>query len=202
MSASIVEAIARIKRNVAECLTAASIVEVCHELQHCWRERELGPAQTVWAFLLQVLHGNTACEHVVRIAQLSCTASAYCAARARLPLAVVQRLLAQTSRAARSVQFASRWHGHRTFFVDGTSFSMPDSKALRAHFWSAGSTTAWLWFSDRACAGDVRCVHRVADLGTGRAATNARHVAGRAVASGAARGMCWWRIAASRRTCI
>jgi hypothetical protein len=138
MSASIVEAIARIKRNVAECLTAASIVEVCHELQHCWRERELGPAQTVWAFLLQVLHGNTACEHVVRLAQLSCTASAYCAARARLPLAVVQRLLAQTSRAARSVQFASRWHGHRTFFVDGTSFSMPDTKALRSHFGQPG----------------------------------------------------------------
>lgn len=67
MSASIVDAIARIKRNVAECLTAASIERACHEQRHCWRERELGPAQTVWAFLLQVLHGNTACEHVVRL---------------------------------------------------------------------------------------------------------------------------------------
>jgi hypothetical protein len=138
MSASIVEAIARIKRNVAECLTAASIVQACHELQHCWRQRELGPAETVWAFLLQVLHGNTACEHVVRLAQLSCTASAYCAARARLPLAVVERLLARTSRAARGAQRASRWHGHRTFFVDGTSFSMPDTKELREHFGQPG----------------------------------------------------------------
>lgn len=133
MSASIVEAIARIKRNVAECLTAASIEQACRELRHCWRERELGPAQTVWAFLLQVLHGNTACEHVVRLAQLSCTASAYCAARARLPLAVVQRLLAQTSQAARGGQ-RTHWHGHRTFFVDGTSFSMPDTPKLREYF--------------------------------------------------------------------
>lgn len=138
MSASIVEAIARIKRNVAECLTAASIVQACHDQQHCWRERELGPAQTVWAFLLQVLHGNTACEHVVRLAQLSCTASAYCAARARLPLAVVERLLAQTSQAAHAAQRAPRWHGHRTFFVDGTSFSMPDAQELREHFGQQG----------------------------------------------------------------
>ena len=93
MFASIVDAIARIKWNVAECLTADSIEEACRDQQYRWRERELGPAQTVWAFLLQVLHGNTACVHAVRLAQLACTASAYCAARSRLPLEVIQCLL-------------------------------------------------------------------------------------------------------------
>lgn len=138
MLASIVQAIAQIKRNVAERLTAASIVEACSEAQYRWRERELGPAQTVWAFMMQVLHGNTACEHVVRLAQLPCTGSAYCAARARLPLAVLRLLVEQTCQAARGAQRGARWHGHRTFFADGTSFSMPDADALRDHFGQPG----------------------------------------------------------------
>ena len=138
MSASIVDAIARIKRNVAHWLTSEVIERTCRELEHDWRERELGPAETVWAFLLQVLHGNTACVHVVRLAQLTCSGAAYCAARIRLPLAVVARLLEQTSQAARNGTCEPRWHGHRTFYVDGTSFSMPDTKALREHFGQSG----------------------------------------------------------------
>jgi hypothetical protein len=138
MSASIVQAIARIKRNVAECLTASSIVEACHAVEYRWRERDLGPARTVWAFLLQVLHKNTACVHVVRLAQLPCSASAYCAARARVPLDLLRHLLVQTCRAARGGQRTPLWNGHRTFFVDGTSFSMPDTAELRGHFGQPG----------------------------------------------------------------
>ena len=44
MSASIVQAVARIKRNVAEHLPASSIVQDCRDVNHTWRERELGPA--------------------------------------------------------------------------------------------------------------------------------------------------------------
>ena len=96
MALSIIDALATIKRSVAECLTAESIHEACRQVGHTWRERELGPAHTIWAFLLQVLHGNTACAHVVRLARLTCSAAAYCGARARLPLAVYQRILQQT----------------------------------------------------------------------------------------------------------
>lgn len=138
MCASIIQAIARIKRNVSQCLTAASIVQACRDVQYTWRERELGPAQTVWAFLLQVLHENTACSHVVRLAQLSCSGAAYCEARARLPLAALRRILEQTCQAARGGHQEPRWHGHRTFFVDGTSFSMPDTDELQAHFGQSG----------------------------------------------------------------
>ena len=138
MFASIVDAVSRIKRNVAEHLTAASIVQACREVGHTWRERELGPAQTVWAFLLQVLHGNTACNHVVRLARLTCSAAAYCDARARLPLAALQHILERTCQAARCGHYQPRWHGHRTFFADGTSFSMPDTKELQEHFGQSG----------------------------------------------------------------
>lgn len=138
MSASIVQAVARIKRNVAEHLNASSIVQACRDVNHTWRERELGPAQTVWAFLLQVLHGNTACSHVVRLAKLCCSTEAYCQARARLPLAALQGLLERTTLAAGRSFREPRWHGHRTFFADGTSFSMPDTDELRDHFGQPG----------------------------------------------------------------
>jgi hypothetical protein len=134
MLSNITEAVARIKQNVAVLLSASAIESACRQCRHKWRMRELGPAQTVWAFLLQVLHGNTACSHVVRLARLSCSAAAYCSARGRLPLTVFQRLLEQTSQAAQRSFREPLWHGHRTFFVDGTGLSMPDTNQLRAHF--------------------------------------------------------------------
>jgi hypothetical protein len=138
MCANIVHAVARIQRNVAACLNEASIVQACRDVKHTWRDRQLGPAPTVWAFLLQVLHGNTACEQTVRLAQLSCSAAAYCQARARLALAVFARLLEQTCQAARRSCSGGRWHGHRTFLVDGSSFSMPDTPELQAYFGQSG----------------------------------------------------------------
>lgn len=138
MSANIVQAVARIKRNVAQCLTEASIVQACADVGYTWRERTLGPAPTVWAFLLQVLHGNTACMHTVRLARLTCTAAAYCQARIRLPLAVLERILDRTCQSARRSCTVPRWHGHRTFYVDGSSFSMPDTPVLQSHFGQSG----------------------------------------------------------------
>ena len=146
MALSIVDAVATIKRSVAECLTAESIHQACRQVGHTWRERELGPAQMIWAFLLQVLHGNTACAHVVRLARLSCSAAAYCSARARLPLAVYQRILQQTSQAAQQSLREPLWHGHRTFYVDGTGFSMPDTKELREHFGQSAAQRAGCGF--------------------------------------------------------
>jgi hypothetical protein len=131
-------ALERIKKNVAAALSAQAIQQACRDANYQWRERELGPVQTVWAFLLQVLHGNTACQHVLRIAQLTCSATAYCEARARLPLAVYERILEQTTQAARSIATVPLWHGHRTFIMDGTGVSMPDTTVLRQHFGVSG----------------------------------------------------------------
>ena len=160
MSASIVQAVARIKRNVAQFLTASAIVQACRDVEYRWRQRELGPAETVWAFMLQVLHGNTACVHVIRLAQLSCSGAAYCEARARLPLAVLRRVLVQTCQAARSGHHEPRWHGHRTFIADGTSFSMPDTDELQDHFGQPGQQR-------RGCGFPVAHVLAMFDAATG-----------------------------------
>ncbi len=84
-------------------------------------QRILDPATTLYLFLLQVLHGNTACRHVVHCGGWSFSESAYCQARKRLPLAVVHCLLeatAGTLRAATSE--TSRWLKHRVWLVDGS----------------------------------------------------------------------------------
>lgn len=82
------------------------------------------------------------CDHVVRIARLTCSASAYCRARARLPLAVYEHLLQQTTQAARRINKVPLWHGHRTFAVDGTGTSMPDTDELQKHFGAPGQQAA------------------------------------------------------------
>src|SRR5262245_22087626 len=63
------------------------------------------------------------------------SASAYCQARARLPLRVFDRLLEGFNCAVpRSAADDGRWHGHRTFLVDGSACSMPDMPALQDAF--------------------------------------------------------------------
>jgi hypothetical protein len=109
-------------------------------VDYSWRRRILDPATTIYLFLLQVLHGNTACTHVVHFGGWSFTDSAYCQARKRLPLAVYHWLLekvAATSRAA--TEGTSRWLGHRVWLVDGSSFSMSDEPELQRHFGQPGN---------------------------------------------------------------
>ncbi len=71
---TIVDALQSIKGNVAQCLSGDAIHRACRDEGYQWRERELNPAKSIHAFLLQVLHGNTARAHTIRLAGLSCSA--------------------------------------------------------------------------------------------------------------------------------
>src|SRR5215212_2717445 len=143
MANSIAGAVARIKDDPGGALDPRAVERVCRELGHEWRERELDPAATVALFVQQVLHGNCPCSEVRHIGGggggrgPSFTASAYCQARARLPLRVYQSLLTDVIDAALPAtrQEPHLWLGrHRTFHVDGSTFSMPDTAELRAAF--------------------------------------------------------------------
>ena len=136
---SILDAVRRIKSDVAAHLRAAAIEETCREIGYTWRERRLGPVATVHAFLLQVLHGNTACDHVPRLAGGEFTGEAYSQARKRLPLELFDRLLARVLEAFGACHDqAERWHGHRIWLLDGSSCSMPDTPALQKEFGQPG----------------------------------------------------------------
>jgi hypothetical protein len=130
----------RLQQDLAAGLSPRAITDACKALGHRWRDGILNPVTTVYLFLLQVLHGNTACQHVVHFGGWTFSASAYCQARKRLPLAVWQHLLESTAaRLRQTTEPESRWRGHRVWIIDGSSFSMPDVPALRQHFGQAPS---------------------------------------------------------------
>ena len=135
MPPRIIAVLSRLRQDLAACLGPEAIRAACRDRRHRWRDRALGPVATVYLFLLQVLNGNTACQHVVHFGRWTASASAYCRARKRLPLAVLHRLLGAVADSVRgSTAEAARWLGHRVWVVDGSSFSMPDTPALRAAF--------------------------------------------------------------------
>jgi hypothetical protein len=128
------------KADVAKALSAATITKICGFLHYTWRERVLDPVTTIHVFLLQILHGNTACTALPRLAGLCFTAGAYCSARMRLPLALFKELLEHVCDALfPTIQDTGRWRGHRTWHLDGSSFSMPDTAALQSHFGQPGN---------------------------------------------------------------
>src|ERR1700732_3321313 len=114
--------LSRLREDISACLSPDAIVEACRASGHRWRDRVLNPVTTVYLFLLQILHGNTACQHVVHCGVWRFTESAYCQARKRLPLAVFQRLLEQiTAKLRQTSQASSLWLSrHRVWIVDGS----------------------------------------------------------------------------------
>ena len=134
--ASIASSLRRIKQNPLGVLDRALVEHVCSEHNHNWRNRELDPATTIALFAQQIIHGNTPCSEVRHLAGRSFTAQAYCHARARLPLAVYQTLLNAVHQLVvpHTRKDEHLWHGHRTFHIDGSTFSMPDTPELRAAF--------------------------------------------------------------------
>jgi hypothetical protein len=120
----------------AALLQPQAILAVCGEIGYTgWRDRVLTPVTTIQLFMLQILHGNTACSHLPHLSGVRFTAAAYCQARARLPLRVFDLLLERFSRAVQqSAVDDGRWHGHHTFLVDGSGCSMPDTPALQDAF--------------------------------------------------------------------
>ncbi|MDQ3828441.1 MAG: IS4 family transposase [Candidatus Tectomicrobia bacterium] len=120
----------------AMLLQPEAILTVCREVGYtAWRDRVLTPVTTVQLFLLQILHGNTACSHLPHLSGLRFSAAAYCQARARLPIRFFDLLLERfSSTVPRSALDEERWHGHRTFLVDGSGCSMPDTPALQDAF--------------------------------------------------------------------
>jgi hypothetical protein len=136
---SIRRVLAQIKDDWTAVLTEEHLTRVCREAGVTWRHRTLTPVVTIYVFLLQVLHGNTAMTNLPRLSGKRFTPAAYCQARKRLPLAALRRLLHETGVPLRTgAGRDSRWHGHRTWLVDGSSCSMPDRPALQKHFGQPG----------------------------------------------------------------
>ena len=112
------------------------------------RNRLFTVRATFWAFLFQVLSPTCACREVVRKfqawwhgsgksrkarkgskEQMSASTSAYCQARARMPLSVLGKLFATLAATLeRRILDRERWLGRRVKMLDGTGLSMPDTR--------------------------------------------------------------------------
>lgn len=104
-------------------------------------------AVTLWAFLAQVLHAEAHRSCVAAVARVVtlCVAlgrtppspdtGAYCRARARLPLVLVQRLTYHVADTAEAqVPEAWLWKSKHVFLIDGTTVSTPDTPELQAAY--------------------------------------------------------------------
>jgi hypothetical protein len=139
--ATIPQAVRNVKDYFTTYVSDTLILDVCQDVGHEWRDRQLGPVVTTYLFMQQILHGNTACTHLRHLGGIPVNPSAYCKARARLPLefftALQSRVIASV-RADLPRRARPRWAGHRLFFLDGSGFSMPDTPELQAHFGQPG----------------------------------------------------------------
>jgi Transposase DDE domain len=139
MTATITQVVKQFQQDWTGQLEPNALLTACRGVAYRWRERTLDPVTTIQLFFVQILHGNTACTHLRHLTKLHVTASAYCQARMKLPLSVFEQLLHSVSTALqRAALDEGRWLGHRTFWADGSSFSMPDTPALQKHFGHPG----------------------------------------------------------------
>lgn len=133
--ASVSRTLTRIKQDLHPFLPEASVLDACRAVGHTWQNRKFGPLRTLHLFILQILCFNTAMTHLRHLAKEAVLAPAYCKARMRLPLAVLQRLLRQSSQAMRdATKGEGLWCGLRAYLVDGSSTIAPDTPSSQKKF--------------------------------------------------------------------
>jgi hypothetical protein len=110
-----------------------------------YRERVYGPLKTLMLFIEQVLGADQSCQDAVArgvsqrvgLGQSPCSLNngPYCRARARLALALVERLGREIGERLRASQpEVWRWRGREVKLIDGTTASLPDTPANQAEF--------------------------------------------------------------------
>ncbi len=110
-----------------------------------YRERVYGPLATLVRFIEQVLSTDHSCRNAVaneagsRAARgetiCSLNTGPYCKARARLPLALLERLGREAGeRLCAKEPQVWRWRRRAVKLVDGTTVSMPDTAANQSRF--------------------------------------------------------------------
>ena len=69
MVASVTAVLSRFKTEWATPWPPEALIAACEEAgDSAWRDRVLTPVTTIQLFLLQMLHGHTACRHVPHLA--------------------------------------------------------------------------------------------------------------------------------------
>lgn len=138
-------------------LTGPALLELIDQQLPPHRERLFGPIETLSLFMAQSLNPDASCQAAVnrhaveRLANglpaCSTATGAYCKARQRLPLPLIQSLVRQTGTLiAMRAQPAGRWQGRPLKLLDGTTVVMPDTPDNQARFPQQGTQKPGLGF--------------------------------------------------------
>lgn len=146
-------AISILQNETHDLLLPEEINQQARRLGHVFRDTALTPGNTLVLFARQIACGNIACAAVPHLAGEDFTDVAWCAARQRLPAAlihqcnqqVIQQLACDADRHC-SGGHSSGWRGHRLLIIDGSSDTMPDTPVLRAHYGVPGACKEGLGF--------------------------------------------------------
>ena len=127
-------------------LTSDTLFNKIEELLPEHRERLYTPTETLSLFLAQAMNADRSCQNIVNQAALqrlhggfktigSTHTGGYCRARQRLPIEMVSQLTQHLGKQIDSrVPEAWLWQGRRVRIVDGTTVTMPDTRANQEAF--------------------------------------------------------------------
>lgn len=147
-------ALARVRDEAAWLLVPDRINQLARAQDHTFRDTILTPGNTLCWFVRQIAYGNVACNSVHHLAGEKFSDAAWCQARDRLPIELIQQVhrgLIDQARCdldqrADCGDDSYRWRGHRLHVVDGTSDTMPDTPTLRRHYGVSGRCGEQLGF--------------------------------------------------------
>jgi hypothetical protein len=126
-------------------LTGPELFDQVESLLPPHRERIFPPTETLSMFLSQVLSADRSCQKTVDEAAIKRLAAgltpcsthtgAYCQARLRLPMAMVQTLAGYVGQwVTGHAPKAWPWRGHPVRLVDGTTVTLPDTPANQSAY--------------------------------------------------------------------
>ena len=121
-------------------LTTPKLLSIVEDQLPEHRERLYPPTATLVLFLSQAMQSDSSCQHAVNrhaiersftgLSPCSIKTGGYCKARQRLPVEMVATLVKQTGRLiAEQSPDHWTWQGRSVKLVDGTTITMPDTKA-------------------------------------------------------------------------
>jgi hypothetical protein len=92
--ATLARTLGHVNAHLTELLPARQIIDAASASHHRWRQRKLGPVQTVLLLIVQILAGNASLAQLRAINEYQTSVSALAMARSRLPITLLEHVLA------------------------------------------------------------------------------------------------------------
>lgn len=138
-------------------LTGPQLFDQVEALLPAHRERSFPPTETLSMFMAQALSSDSSCQQAVNDAAVkrlvgglrpcSTSTSAYCQARARLPLTMISTLTRQTGEVITQEAISWwNWRGRQVRLVDGATVTLADTEENQAVYPQPGSQKPGLGF--------------------------------------------------------